>query len=111
MSNHKPNGDFAKGNTAAKKDITRATTKEIVKGEMRYATELVCRMSVKDLKKRDLDNETLLTHVMIKQALKGNFQPLQWMVEMTMGKPKQQQELDVSKNAKQVIELAYSRKK
>jgi len=85
-----------KGNQNAKKPITKEMAKKITWDELFHAAELLTQKPMKELRARkhsgDLDNESLLTYSIIKNAVSGKFKPVQFLVEMICGKANQQVE-------------------
>jgi HEAT repeat protein len=90
MSNHDNRGRFTKGNKAAKKDWTKESAKKSIQEEISYLVELCLDRSVKEIRQMDLENESLLTHAIVKKALKSDTNDLKWAMEMIAGKAIQQ---------------------
>jgi hypothetical protein len=98
-------GRFAKGNTYGEKDSSKDACKRAVKSELSYLVHLISDMPVKEIRKIDLENESLLTHAIIKKALKNDTNDLKWAMEMIAGKAIQQVEQNNTGNVG--ISLAY----
>ena len=98
-------GRFAKGNTFGEKDSSKDACKRAVKSELSYLVHMLADRSVKDIKAMDLENESLLTHAIIKKALKNDTNDLKWAMEMIVGKASQKGEQENTGTIK--IGLAY----
>jgi hypothetical protein len=98
-------GKFGKGNQCAKKDFTKEMAQHITSQELYWASRIITEKSAKDLKRMAADgtlgDESLLTYSIISKASKGDFKPMQFLIEMILGRPRQQHE--VQQNSK--IEL------
>lgn len=94
-----------KGNQNAKKPIEKELAQHACWQELFYCAQKITNTSVKDLEKDALSDkikeESLMTWLIIKKAIKGDSRPIQWMTEMIVGKPKQQ--LDHTGALKSVI--------
>ena len=81
------------GNKNAKKDFTKEMATHVTSQEMYHAAKMISQVPVRELEEMnrngDLKNESLLTYACISKAVKGDFKPLQFIVEMICGKAKQ----------------------
>lgn len=105
----KSDGTFGKGNQCAKKDFTKEMATHVTAKELYWTSNMLAK-SIKELKAMQengtLGDESIVTYSILTQAIKGNFKPVQFLIEMILGRPKQQIESD-NNNTNKNIELAY----
>ena len=108
-SGRNPDGTFKKGNKIGKKDFTKELAQHVTSQELYWTSEMMARpiKELKELQKSGkLDDESLITYSILKSAIAGNFKPTQFLIEMILGRPKQQVESNnVNKNNN--IQLNY----
>lgn len=96
----------AKGNKFAKKDFTKELAQHVTSKEMYWCARMISEVPVRELKKmvanKDIEEESLITYTAIKKAVKGDFKPMQWIVEMIAGKPKQQIDQKITEHTIQI---------
>ena len=109
MAERDARGRFLKGNTASKKDYTKINARKSIQEELSYLVHMLVDKPVSEIRKMDLESESLLTNIIVKKALKGDSNDMRWAVEMVAGKATQQVEAEIGDNAKQVFELAYKK--
>ena len=83
--------------------------------EMRHAVDMITEKSIAELKQLAssgaLENESLLTYTAIKKAIKGDMGALRWLIEMTIGKPKQVVEDVTPTSYERLLERLTNKKK
>lgn len=109
MADRDARGRFIKGNKASKKDYTKENARKSVQEEMSYLVQMLVDKPVREIREMNLEDESLLTNVIVKKALKGHSDDMRWAVEMVAGKATQQVEADLGDKTKQVFELAYKK--
>ena len=94
QNNRDKNGRFVKGNKAAKKHIDKELAQHATWQELYHASNLLTGISVTELKQMvssgKLADESILTYSILSKASKGDFKPVQFLIEMIVGKAKQQ---------------------
>lgn len=92
--NHTSNGRFKKGNKAAKKDFTKEMAQHVTWRELYHTARLMTEVSTLELKRMSesglLADESILTYSILKKVVGGDMKALQFLIEMIVGKPKQQ---------------------
>lgn len=78
-----------KGNQHAKKDFTKEMAQHVTSKEMYWVANMLS-LPLSELKKKNLEEESLLVNVMVRKAMKGDLKAVQFLVEMIIGKPQQQ---------------------
>ena len=73
------------------------------------ATQITHKELSKMVDEETLGNESLLTHTVIKHAMTGDFKPVQFIIEMILGRPKQQTEL--SSNPEAPVQITFMEQK
>ena len=104
------NGRFTsegmKKNRNAKKDFTKEMATHITSQELYWCARMITEVPVSHLKKmvkdKTIDDESLLTWSAIKKAVAGDFKPMQFVVEMIAGKPKQQVDQKITEKSIQI---------
>lgn len=95
-----------KGNKNAKRDFTKEMALHVTSQEMYWCAKMISEVPVHKLKAMvkdgSIENESLITYSAIKKAVKGDFKPMQWIVEMIAGKPKQQVEQKITEHTIQI---------
>jgi len=104
----KSDGTFGKGNQCSKKDFTKEMARHVTSQELYWASRMIAQTSAKDLKRMAADgtlgDESLLTYSIISKASKGDFKPMQFLIEMILGRPKQQHDVQQDSKVKIVID-------
>ncbi len=109
MGNRDSRGRFIKGHKTNMKDFTKEAAKKSVQEEMSYLVQMLVDKPVREIRDMNLEDESLLTNVIVKKALKGHSDDMRWAVEMVAGKATQQVEADLGDKTKQIFELAYKK--
>lgn len=106
-----------KGNKHAKKDFTKEMAKHVTSIELFHSAKMITELSDEEMTEKrengDLSKESFLTYHLINNISTGqkSQQSLQWLVEMIVGKAKQQvehsgsvgKEMDLSKLSKEEL--------
>lgn len=104
--NHDSRGKFAKGNKAAKRDMTKDMAANMVSKEMWWTAHYISNVPQSRVKEMvsngEFEDESILANTIIKQVAKGNTKTLQWFTEMMIGRPKQQIEQKITEHTVQI---------